>query len=157
MSKISIQEMRWWHIAAVAELEKKVFVDTAWSPAQFWGELARENRSYFVLVESEDPDSEVMGYAGVAVLPPEADIQTVAIAPPAQGQGWGSRLVNTLLTVAQQQGCTTVMLEVAATNESAFLLYERAGFQVISRRRGYYGPGQDALIMRWRQSLESHS
>jgi ribosomal-protein-alanine N-acetyltransferase len=149
-----IQKMRWWHIASVAQLEKKVFPDTAWSPAQFWGELARDNRFYFVLTESDSQGSEVWGYAGLAVVPPEADIQTVAVSPQVQGQGWGSRLVDTLLESARMQGCTSVILEVAHSNESALRLYARAGFSVISRRSGYYGPGQDALIMRWRHGTE---
>jgi [ribosomal protein S18]-alanine N-acetyltransferase len=154
MNGHSIQRMRWWHIAAVAELEKEVFPDTAWSPAQFWGELARENRSYYVLTESGSQSSEVLGYAGLSVIPPDADIQTVAVAPQVQGQGWGSRLVDTLLEAARKHGCSSVILEVAHSNESALRLYRRMGFSAISRRSGYYGPGQDALIMKWRHATE---
>ena len=44
-----------------------------------------------------------------------------------------------------------VFLEVRADNPAAQSLYERAGFSVITRRRGYYQPsGTDALVMRVR-------
>jgi ribosomal-protein-alanine N-acetyltransferase len=43
-------------------------------------------------------------------------------------------------------------LEVAADNAPALALYQRAGFETVGRRRGYYarieGPAQDAVLMR---------
>jgi ribosomal-protein-alanine N-acetyltransferase len=36
---------------------------------------------------------------------------------------------------------------VAATNEPAIGLYMTLGFEPISRRRGYYADGTDALVM----------
>jgi [ribosomal protein S18]-alanine N-acetyltransferase len=40
---------------------------------------------------------------------------------------------------------------VRADNSAALALYERAGFTVVNRRRGYYQPsGTDAVIMRVR-------
>jgi ribosomal-protein-alanine N-acetyltransferase len=44
-----------------------------------------------------------------------------------------------------------VLLEVNAESAPAVTLYESAGFEVISRRSSYYGPGQDAFIMRRRR------
>lgn len=146
-----MHRMRWWHIENVAALEQQVFADTAWSPSQFWGELARVNRTYFVLLDSDAKSGSVCGYAGLATVPPEGDIQTVAVAPWIQGLGWGGRLVAALLAEARQQGCTSVLLEVAAGNDAAVKLYERQGFDAIARRSSYYGPGRDALIMRWRE------
>ncbi len=41
-----------------------------------------------------------------------------------------------------------VFLEVRPTNAEALALYERFGFQVIGRRKGYYfDTGEDALVM----------
>ena len=36
------------------------------------------------------------------------------------------------------------------TNEAAIALYEKSGFERQGRRRDYYGPGADALVMRKR-------
>jgi ribosomal-protein-alanine N-acetyltransferase len=46
-------------------------------------------------------------------------------------------------------------LEVRASNHGAMALYERLGFKVIGRRRGYYtDDGEDAVVM-WSDSLLS--
>ena len=55
-----------------------------------------------------------------------------------------------LLDDAVARGCSQVLLEVAEGNDPARRLYERFGFAPISRRRGYYGPGKDAVVMRRR-------
>lgn len=150
---LSISPMRWWHIEQAMVWESELFSASAWSAGQLWSELAREQRRYYVLTaageESDMPES-VLGYAGVSILPPDADVQTVAVAPLLQGRGWGRRLVVRLLEDAAKSGCTQVMLEVRADNEAALALYEGLAFEVIARRTGYYGPGEDALIMRRR-------
>ena len=44
-------------------------------------------------------------------------------------------------------------LEVRASNHGAMALYEKLGFKVIGRRRGYYtDDGEDAVVM-WSDSL----
>ena len=44
-----------------------------------------------------------------------------------------------------------VLLEVRAENTAAQSLYEKAGFERIGIRRGYYRPGgTDALVLRLR-------
>ena len=44
-------------------------------------------------------------------------------------------------------------LEVRASNHGAMALYEKLGFKVIGRRRGYYtDDGEDAVVM-WSDSM----
>lgn len=148
MSVVTVREMRWWDIPAVHGIEVAVFPDTAWSAAQFWSELARDNRTYLV-AESADA---IIGYAGAMVSRPTADIQTIAVESGHRGRGVARDLLGRLLTVAEAAGCTEVLLEVGADNTPAIALYESEGFEVIARRSSYYGPGRDALIMRRRNS-----
>lgn len=136
--------MRWWDIDAAMGLERELFGATAWSPAQFWGELAQGNRTYLV---AEDDDG-VVAYAGLMVTPPAADIQTIAVAARAQRRGLASAMLERLLATADAAGCTQTFLEVRADNAGAIALYERAGFAPIARRTSYYAPGEDAVIMR---------
>jgi len=139
-----LRPMRWWDIEQVMAIEEPVFESTAWSAGQFWGELARDDRSYVVM----DDDQGVVAYAGLLVRPPTADVQTIAVAPRARRQGLASALLQRLLKEAETAGCREVMLEVRAGSTGAIALYERHGFEVIARRTSYYGPGLDALIMR---------
>ena len=141
-----IRPMRWWDIAAVHALEEQLFPVDRWSVEQFWSELAQPTRRYLV---SSDGGA-ITGYAGVFVLPPDADVQTIAVAPSAQGSGLGSRLLERLIEIAADAGCHQLMLEVRSDNDSAIALYDRFGFERISSRTDYYGPSIDALIMRLR-------
>ena len=139
-----VEPMRWWHISQVAQLEEELFPGDRWSVEQFWGELAQPTRHYVVAIDGED----VIGYAGVFVLPPSSDVQTIAVSAQRQGGGVGAQLLDSLVTYAMNEGARELMLEVRSDNEPAIAMYSRRGFERISRRRGYYPDGGDADIMR---------
>lgn len=145
-SATTLRRMRWWDIDAVLSIEGESFHGSAWSAAQFWGELAKGNRRYVV---AEDPEG-IVGYAGLMMVPPTADVQTIAVSPRARRRGNGRALLRCLLDTAHESGCSEVLLEVRADSAAAAALYESEGFTVIARRSAYYGPGADALVMRRR-------
>jgi [ribosomal protein S18]-alanine N-acetyltransferase len=136
--------MRWWHLPQVQAIEADLFPADPWSPEQFWQELAQPTRTYLVALEAE----EVVGYAGTFVMPPDADIQTVAVRPDQQGRGVARLLLTALIDDAEGRGTTHTLLEVRADNARALGLYESLGFVPISRRRRYYPDGGDAIILR---------
>ena len=157
---VSVQPLRWWQLRECVAIERVVFPSTAWSEESFWGELARapESRYYIAAVRDADtPTAEpvVIGYAGLAALPPQADVQTIAVDESARGIGLGRVLLDSLIGEAIRRECTSVMLEVADDNDRAIALYERRGFESISVRRDYYGPSRDARIMRLRVGVTS--
>lgn len=141
---IGVEPMRWWHVDQVQALEAELFPSDAWSVEQFWSELAQPTRAYVVATDGED----VVGYAGVFCLPPDADIQTVGVDARAQGRGVARRMLEQLLAGVDAQGATHTLLEVRAGNDPAIALYDRLGFVEISRRPRYYADGVDAIVMR---------
>lgn len=140
-----IRSMRWWDINEVFVLEQQLFPHDPWTAGQFWSELARvpESRDYVVA----DIDGAIRGYAGLFAVAPDADVQTIAVDPSAQGRGIGQQLLTHLLEAAAARHCSTMLLEVRSDNEVAIRLYERNGFTRISKRRDYYGSGVDAFVM----------
>ncbi len=90
-------------------------------------------------------------FALLQILPPEAELLTIAVHPDAQGRSLGRDLLAEALEVARSAGCAVVHLEVAADNAPALALYVGAGFRETGRRRGYYartsGQWIDALVM----------
>lgn len=146
MSAVTLRPMRWPDIEPVHAIETAVFEVDPWSAEQFWGELAQPTREYVV---AED-DGVILGYAGAYLLPPDSDVQTIAVSPTAQGRGVGRALLEELIAIAVRHDCTQLLLEVRSDNLSAIGMYERFGFESISRRRDYYASGVDALIMRLR-------
>ncbi|OHX05686.1 ribosomal protein S18-alanine N-acetyltransferase [Micromonospora sp. WMMD1076] len=135
---------RWWHIDEVLPIEADLFGAEQWSAAMFWNELAN---GHFYLVATDD--GAVLGYAGLAVSPPdEAWVQNVAVRRDAHRRGIGRLLLEALLAEAARRGARSTLLEVAADNAPAQRLYATYGFEPIGVRRGYYQPSNtDALVM----------
>lgn len=145
-----LRPLRWWDVERVMLLERGLFADTAWSVESFWSELAHPESRRYLVAEAEE-SGELLGYAGLMASGTEADVQTVAVAPSAQGRGVGALLLRALVEEASHSGATSVLLEVRADNDAAIALYRRHGFERIGVRRRYYQPGDvDALVMRLR-------
>ena len=140
-----VRTMRWWDIDTVSALEPQLFATTAWSAGTFWSELAGapDTRHYVVAEELR----QIVGYAGITIYPPEAEVQTIAVAPWQQRHGTGRALLQALIGEAAERGCSRMLLEVSADNAAAISLYESFGFEINGRRRDYYGAGQDAVLM----------
>jgi [ribosomal protein S18]-alanine N-acetyltransferase len=143
----TLRPMRWWDVASAAALDRELFEDP-WTEAGFWSELAGVPDSRYYVVAEED--GQLVGYAGLFAVPPEADVQTVAVVAGRQGAGLGRRLLADLLAQARRRGCSQVLLEVRDTNAAARALYASMGFEQVAVRRGYYGPRADAVVMRLR-------
>jgi len=140
-----VRTMRWWDIDAVSALEPQLFATTAWSAGTFWSELAGvPDTRHYVVAEAA---GELVGYAGITIYPPEAEVQTIAVAPWQQGRGTGRALLEAVISEASVRGCSRMLLEVRADNAAAISLYESFGFAINGRRRDYYGAGQDAVLM----------
>lgn len=145
---VEIKEFRYWHIPTAAQIDKQVFIDTAWSEATFWSELAQANR-YYLAVED---NSELIGYGGVAFNGAEADLQTLVIRPSHQRQGLANKLLEKLLAKTKTTNAKRVFLEVVFDNDSAIELYKKFKFEQIAIRQKYYPNGKAAIIMQldWR-------
>lgn len=81
----------------------------------------------------------------------ESELLTLAVAPTIRRQGLGQKLVQTFLDQSRALGAESGFLEVAADNQAAIALYQRAGFAQAGKRRDYYtapdGHKIDALVM----------
>lgn len=135
---------------AIMALETSIFTTDAWSRENMAAELAGEYGHYLVAVDHEAQDA-VIGYAGLLapLRAPDADVQTIAVAPGHRRRGIGSALLRALLGEAALRGAERVFLEVRADNPQAQELYSGFGFEQLGVRRGYYQPdGVDALVMR---------
>jgi ribosomal-protein-alanine N-acetyltransferase len=146
MPETTLREMSWRDIPSLSDLEPELFAHDAWSERTWWAELAGRPRRSYVVGEQAGV---LVGYAGVDCRGDVADVMTVAVAPPAQGQGLGTVLMHWLLAEARRAGAEHLMLEVRADNAVAQRLYSNAGFANLSVRHKYYQPGDvDAIIMR---------
>jgi ribosomal-protein-alanine N-acetyltransferase len=88
------------------------------------------------------------GFVLVRTAGDEAEIITLAVAPDVRRRGIASALLRSAAAHALKAGARTMFLEVSESNEAANALYARAGFREAGRRKSYYGPSDDALVLR---------
>ena len=131
-------------VDAVMALERALFPADAWSEGMLRDELAETATRHYVVALARGA---LVGYAGLRFVPPEGDVQTMAVAESAWGTGIGGALLTELLVRAAERGVGHMFLEVRSDNPRAQKLYGRFGFTPIGIRRGYYN-GADALVMR---------
>lgn len=89
-------------------------------------------------------DDELIGFIHVNVLYETMDLVNIVVSEKYRNKGIGSELLN---YVIQQHDISNIMLEVNENNENAINFYLDNGFQIINKRKKYYGE-DDALIMK---------
>lgn len=96
-------------------------------------------------------DSAPAGFILIRAVADEAEILTLAVAPPHRRQGIGALLLGEATDMLRAGGTRRLFLEVAADNPAARALYTSYGFLVTGRRAGYYDRGSaprvDAIVM----------
>lgn len=127
--------------AQMAQLHAESFT-RGWSQAEIEALLAKPTTQ---VTHTEH------GFALLQVVPPEAELLTIVIAPAFRGRGHARPLLGQALLAASRRGAHTVFLEVDATNTAALALYDSASFARTGTRRGYYvhpdGTRTDAITM----------
>lgn len=94
--------------------------------------------------------SQQVGHGVIQIILDEAHLLNITVKPESQGRGLGLRLLEHLMREAAGHQARECFLEVRASNQAAYRLYERYGFNEIGRRRDYYpavGGREDALVM----------
>src|SRR5947209_8385312 len=121
------------YIAPILAIEGRT--NTApWSERSFRNELDHERGIFLVALLG----GELVGYGGVWLVIDEAHITTVAVVPEQQRQGIGERMMIELLKRSKERGMLCSTLEVRAGNEAAIKMYEKLGYVVSAKRKGYY-------------------
>ena len=90
----------------------------------------------------------LIGFILSRLIDDEAEILSVAIAPPWRGRGFSRPLLDLHLRRLAGLGARTVFLEVDKQNAPATRLYRQAGFYEVGQRQGYYDSGAAALVLR---------
>ncbi|MGD7704840.1 GNAT family N-acetyltransferase [Microlunatus sp. Y2014] len=152
-------------LESIMELERAGF-DPAeqWTAAAWTAELTGDDRRV-VVAETGDQvasdqmaddhelgdqvtDDRIVGVITVQVLVPESDLLRVVVAADQRRRGIAGELIDAAVGLAAADGARWMMLEVRYDNDAAIACYGRAGFEQLTTRDDYYGPGSHALIMK---------
>ena len=126
--------------AARAAYIEKECLDTAWSEAQI------SDIPHYAVYLCAFVNGEMCGIASVYLIAGEAEIMNIAVLPEYRRNGVADALMNKIFSLSRENGCTVATLEVADGNIGAVALYEKHGFKISGRRKGFY-KGVDALNM----------
>jgi [ribosomal protein S18]-alanine N-acetyltransferase len=141
---ISILPARLDDLPAIMGLEQAGFpAAEQWSERSWRGELLGERRTIMV-ARAQHP----VGVISITTVGELADLHRLVVEPRSRRQGIGADLVRAGLEIVRQLGVRAVILDVAYHNEAAIALYQQLGFEQLSARQDYYGPGQHALILK---------
>jgi ribosomal-protein-alanine N-acetyltransferase len=142
--EISILPARLDDLNAIMLLERSGFpAAEQWSERSWQGELLGERRT-ILIARAQRP----VGVISIKTLGEVADVHRIVVEPRSRRRGIGTDLVREGLEIVRQLGVREVILDVAYHNEPAIGLYQQLGFEQLSARRDYYGPGQQALILK---------
>ena len=93
-------------------------------------------------------DGLVAGCIAGRVVLGEAELENVFVDANFRRQGIARGLLTALGETCREAGAKQLRLEVREGNAAALTFYQRAGFVIAARRRGYYlEPEEDALIL----------
>ncbi|MDR3055481.1 MAG: ribosomal protein S18-alanine N-acetyltransferase [Zoogloeaceae bacterium] len=90
-----------------------------------------------------------LGFSILMHVIDEAHLLNIAVAPSAQGQGMGARLLRHAMREAARAGMDKLYLEARPSNVRALQIYQAFGFRQVGVRKAYYPAAkgrEDALI-----------
>lgn len=142
---INLRPMQLGDLTAVMDIEKVAY-PFPWTFNIFRDCLQVGYRAWVL-----EQERQVIGYGLMIIAAGEAHVLNICVHPQRQQCGFGRYILEHLLAVARQGAVDTVFLEVRPSNQIAFNLYTRSGFNQVGIRRKYYpgvnGQREDALIL----------
>ena len=119
-----------------------------WSKTAYARALDSESAPPRVAIVAEDIRGEIVGFLVTTLIPPQSELEILAVVKHAQREGIASSLFSRLLAILRERQITEVMLEVRESNLAARAFYARFQFSEAGRRAGYYAePKEDAILL----------
>jgi ribosomal-protein-alanine N-acetyltransferase len=120
-----------------------------WWPEVYQDMLDHARIPARICLVAEESDRRLVGFGVMVLIPPQAELEAIAVTGERQRRGIAGNLWFDLLTELKRLDITEVILEVRESNRTAQAFYRASGFVESGRRRGYYAdPQEDALLMR---------
>lgn len=144
---VTVEPARESDVMPVFRIETATFADP-WSYGAFRQFLGADG---FLVARDADAARPVVGFViGTPVSchgQPTGHIKNLAVRPDRREEGIGTALLEAAIDVLLSAGAETVTLEVRRENTAARSLYRSLGFEHLRTVEGYYGDGEDALVL----------
>ena len=153
VENVQIRRMTAADLGRVLEIAASLPESPHWPESAYLDALNPESapRRIALVAEGLDPagSNHLEGFTVASLLPPQAELESIAVAAGSQRRGLGHMLFDALMNELRKGGVLQITLEVRASNHAALAFYRRAGFVQTGTRRAYYAdPVEDAVLMR---------
>lgn len=117
--------------------------DDFWTASILKSELESELSKYIVARKND----EIVGFAGIIILPDDVEITNIVTKKTERKKGIGNLLLDKIIEISKSTGKEYISLEVNENNLSAINLYIKFGFEKVGLRKNYYNGIDNAIIM----------
>lgn len=115
----------------------RLLADYGYRPQSFDDFCAFFAKAPYQICALQEAD-EVLAACLYSQLDDVIEIIEIAVLPERRRFGLGHLLLSKLCDMAKQAGASSMILDVAETNQAAIALYRKQHFAIIGRRNGYY-------------------
>lgn len=142
---ITVRVMQSGDVDSVTKIEQETL--SSWSHHSITRELQIERGICLVAVtQSMTTHSQILGWCAGRASGAEAELLKISVQKQVRRQGVGHILLSNLMRVYEHDNVNQLFLEVRSRNHEAISLYEKLGFDLVSKRSNYYSnPKDDAL------------
>jgi [ribosomal protein S18]-alanine N-acetyltransferase len=148
-AQLRIRRMSAADLERVLEIAASLQHAPQWQAAAYVKAINPENTPRRIALVAADAETDVAaGFVVANLIPPQAELETIAVASDVQRRGIGRLLFEALVEELRAEQVSTLILEVRASNRAALRFYRYEGFVETGRRPRYYAdPEEDAVLM----------
>ncbi len=148
---VQIRHMTAADVGRALEIAESLPQAPHWPQSAYLTALDPESAPHRIALVAVGPQNQnIQGFLVASLLPPRAELESIAVASESQRSGLGRLLFDALVNEVRTSGVSEIVLEVRQSNRVALALYQSAGFSQTGLRRAYYiDPVEDAVLMRF--------
>lgn len=142
---VTIREAKMTDLKSILDLENKYFKQP-WKESDWVYELTKNPVNKIYVIE----DKQIFGFIDFMITFNSATISQIVIDENHQHMGYAQQLLSSMESTFPSEGediVETVTLEVRESNKKALNLYQKNGYEIITKKPHYYLDGEDAIYM----------
>jgi ribosomal-protein-alanine N-acetyltransferase len=146
--EIRIRALTAADLDCVTEIGQNVSEAPHWPRWAYEAVLDPDFPRRLALVAEARATGAILGFAVASILPPEAELESIAVSAAQQRRGIGRELLEAMMEQLRAAKVREAHLEVRASNQRALDFYRVLGWIETGRRPRYYAdPEEDAVVM----------
>jgi [ribosomal protein S18]-alanine N-acetyltransferase len=147
-AEVRVRRMSAADLERVLKIAESLPQAPQWPPSAYIAAMDAEHRPRRIALVAELASEQVVGFVVANLVPPEAELETIAVAIEGQRRGVAGLLLKALTQELRAEQVSSLALEVRESNGPALGFYRAHGFEQTGQRPRYYAdPEEDAVLL----------